>query len=478
MADEKLTRWLIENGVEAWNTEREKTRDLPPGIHTMNSDFVLPDFSDTNFWWAFQKYGASSEEWPISLAEINFIQANLSHAMLRLVDFTGARLSGSRLRNANLRKTKLIDAHLQRADLRNALLHEADLTRADLSGALLKGAEFCNATLVDTNLVDAELIGADLSGASPWKATLFTPHVASPDQYMDRLEAVTSVSDLLIEVGKLRDHHDSRSDDISFYFRGEPRCGWDLKPSVMRGEFTGVEGDMLLELISRRPEEFSELPSSLAQWVLAQHHGLKTRFLDVTKNPMVALFHACEENPNYDTEDARLHVFAVPRALIKSFNSDAASVLASFAKLPRREQDLLLGRDTGPRENSDVDFGRYRKALDRVCQLIQEEKPYFQNDIDVKDLFRVFVLEPQQFSERLKVQSGAFLVSGFHERFEREEVQREISNIHTYAHYVLSIPYGRKRNIIEDLQLINIRRETLFPGLDEAAKAITDAYCL
>ena len=476
MADEELMRWLLENGVEAWNMERKRALDGPPGVHSLDSIFNVPDFSYANFWWAFQRYGKPTETWPISLAGIDLVQVDLSHAMLRLVNLTKAELVAADLTSANLNETILVDAQLQDAELRDARLEEADLTRADLTGAVLAGADLHGAVLVDTNLAKADLVGADLSGASPWKAVLFPPDLTSPEQYRGPLEAIESISDLLTEIGKLRSHHNSHDDNISLYFRGEPQCGWDLKPSVMRDNFIGAEGDMLLDLISRRPEEFSELPSSLAQWVLAQHHGLKTRFLDVTKNPMVALFHACEEDPNYDAEDARLHVFAVPRALIKSFNSDTASVLANFAKLSRHEQDLLLGRDAGPREYAYRGSHEYRDAMDRVCQFIQEEKPYFQSRIDIRDLFSVFVIEPQQFSERLRVQSSGFLVSAFHERFERTEVEREISNIHVYAHYTLSIPCNQKPDILEDLQLINIRRETLFPGLDESAKAITDFH--
>ena len=206
--------------------------------------------------------------------------------------------------------------------------------------------------------------------------------------------------------------------------------------------------------------------------MLAQHHGLKTRFLDVTKNPLVALFHACEDSEKHRNDDARLHIFAVPRQLIKSFNSDTGSVITNFAKLSKLEQDILLGNKVLPQENSYRRTNYYQKAMDRLCQLIQEEKPYFRNRIDIKDFFRVIVVEPQQLSERLRAQSGAFLLSAFHERFERSEVEGKILNIPVYAHYTLSIPHRRKPKIIEDLNLINVRRETLFPGLDESAKAI------
>ena len=57
-----------------------------------------------------------------------------------------------------------------------------------------------------------------------------------------------------------------------------------------------------------------------------------------------------------------------------------------------------------------------------LYQLIRQEKSYFDERIDLRDLYKVYVVEPQLSSERIRAQAGAFLVSAFHERLERDEI--------------------------------------------------------
>jgi hypothetical protein len=116
------------------------------------------------------------------------------------------------------------------------------------------------------------------------------------------------------------------------------------------------------------------------------------------------------------------------------------------------------------------------EAIPRLHIMVQQEKPYFDERIDPRDLYRVFVVEPQQSSERIRAQSGAFLVSAFHERFEREKIANLVKGIPVYAHYKLAIPGGCKKGIIEALQMLNITRETMYPGLEASAKAVMDSY--
>ena len=366
------------------------------------------------------------------------------------------------------------------------------LNTEDFNTALLCGADFHGADLTDAILANRELAGADLCYAKiegtnlfrtqPWKATLFSggnPDEGTPPDIRSG-EAVDSVQCLLKKCSIISENMPDRV----LYFRGEAKKFPELRPSLMQmknGTFVHLksEAKMIVDLMSRRPEEFDKMNSALAQWVLAQHHGLPTRLLDITRNPLVALFHACQERKEGSGEGpGRLHVFAVPEDLIKPFNSDSISVIANFAKLSYKEQKQLLGKRKEDTPD-DVDpggpewAGSYQQAMVRLYHFIRQEKPHFQERIDPRDLFRVFVVEPQRSFERIRAQSGAFLISAFHERFEPDKILEWNDGIPIYDHYALKVPHKDKEDIMKELSLLNITRETLFPGIDEDAKAVT-----
>ena len=270
MADEQLLMRLIQDGVDSWNQAREQARSQPSGDPILDSTIYLPDFSDANFWWSFRKYGNPRDTWPISLAGIDLVEADLTHAMLRLVNLSNAELAAADMTSANLNETILVNAEMQDADLQNARMNQANMTGADLRGAVLTGADLYRSVLTKANLTTADLVGADLTGTNVWQAILFPSDTTSPTQYQGQQRAIRSITDLLMETRKLKRHHNRRDKNVFLYFRGEPNCDWDLKPSVMRGNYIDNEGSMLLDLISRRPEEFSQMPSALSQWVLAR----------------------------------------------------------------------------------------------------------------------------------------------------------------------------------------------------------------
>lgn len=238
---------------------------------------------------------------------------------------------------------------------------------------------------------------------------------------------------------------------------------------------------MLRDMISEHPADFVSTSSSLDQWVLAQHHFLKTRFLDISKNPLVALYFACEQESNDEKGDGCVHVFSVPDHLIKPFNSDTISIIANFAKLARYDQLRILGYG-----NDDILYGtdhlmrtfNFLESMEMLYQLIREEKLNFYERVDVGDLYRVFVVEPSRSNVRITLQSGALLVSAFHEEYSRDRINSMGTNTSVYAHYRLYVPKKCRQPILRELELLNISKKTLMPSLDETALSITETYDL
>ena len=201
------------------------------------------------------------------------------HDGLEGVNFEGANLESADLTNADLWGANLTGAYLRFADLINADLWKANLTGANFSVATLYKTSLRDANLTKAHLQDAHLMSPDLTGAQPWQAVLFRSADMTTEQYPDERKPLETIENLLGEIRHLKNLHPTSL----LYFRGESKFGWELRPSAMRDGFAASESDMLVDLISRRPEEFNGMISALAQWVLAQHHGLRTRFLDITK---------------------------------------------------------------------------------------------------------------------------------------------------------------------------------------------------
>ena len=481
---EHLT-WFLE-GVGQWNTRR-----------TQNS--FEPDLSGENLTKALGGVHRTDIIDPATtnLRGVNLSGANLEDSTLRNIDMSGGHLMLARLSGADLEGSILtgwaVGACLRGTKLNHATLTNVMVSRSDLTGAELHRANVRGATIFECAVDSAHLYNTDLAGVNfvrskPWTARLFWP--PSPDQITPAqldVESIPTINDLLDACRELRTAY---GDDVTLYFRGEARSSWELRPSVMRTTedgsypFRSAEARMLDDLLTREPEAFRPLESALGQWVFAQHHGLKTRLLDVTRNPLVALFNACEQ---HESEDGKLHVFAVPRSLIRSFDSDAIRVIANFAKLPRSEQNLLLGKTEAETTGDELPAGsdhpttgpeQFSEAKDRLLANIRHEKPQFDEKIDVRDLLRVFVVEPQRMFDRLRAQSGAFLISAFHDRFERDEVLKWNPEIPIYAHHMLRVPCARetKTKLMEDLKLLNVTREVLLPSVDESARAVTKLH--
>lgn len=104
-----------------------------------------------------------------------------------------------------------------------------------------------------------------------------------------------------LEVENFIDFHEviSNYTGANYLFRGQQHYDWELVPKIGRPEFARVvpfyfpEEYMLRSWHRYSNQLLHSKPTDLwDELTLAQHHGLATRLLDWTKNPLVALYFA------------------------------------------------------------------------------------------------------------------------------------------------------------------------------------------
>lgn len=283
---------------------------------------------------------------------------------------------------------------------------------------------------------------------------------------MDENDKVTNICDYIIKIAQISSavKHLNRVNKTEYklFFRGQSNCSYGVLPGVFRENRIESEAEAVKELSLLAPQEFGQTVPLFDRLAKMQHYGLPTRLLDITTNPLVALFFSCweyERNKNMD-KDGEIIILIDKPVTPEDKIACCLSLLAEYDVLEGKIYDFIsfLVENGAMKENASLDEKKIQSLTSRFVTVI-----------------------PPMNNQRIRSQHGAFLLLGTEWDGRSTEFCKKsfdikselLSNKKDGVPRSIKISAERKRELLEDLDILGINEATLFPELEHQASYVS-----
>lgn len=289
-----------------------------------------------------------------------------------------------------------------------------------------------------------------------------------PIENLDDGIEITSVGDFIKRIKEMDELPINIGKNDMWVFRGQKTDFWRVEPSVFRDEFLGVEHDLLQQPLIQIPNEFLGIKDTFEIMTKYQHYGMCTRLLDLTTNPLVALYFACEHYGNVkysrdmkdDIEEREAYgVVYFKRAypfLAIDQNVKIISALARMNLSQINKIDEILDELYTQSVISEQDKTRWLSSAG------------YKNFVDI--IKSNYIVKPAYSNDRLVRQSGMFLLAGcFAVKGDDEKtlvVEKERKDFKDFFDGFFYVDGESKDDFLQELDRCNINESTLFPELE------------
>jgi hypothetical protein len=212
-------------------------------------------------------------------------------------------------------------------------------------------------------------------------------------------------------------------------YRGQANSSWKLDSSLTReSKYFQSEAEMYYEILSLKPDSFANDHTVYERLITMQHFGMPTRLMDITRNPLVAIFFACNNLERADSD----------------------GIIYTFAQ---KDKDILNFED------------ERLKSLKYLFDKSNVNK----NDV-TKDAFlsKIWFIRGVAKNQRINNQSGDFIFVGASDDIEEKLIELPSLNI--------IIDSKSKKTLLEQLDSLNIHGGAVYPDLTHMSNYIRNKY--